>query len=192
MPDDRLPARTPASLVDAFEAAHGGALEQLAGTTPETGYRAIARLSCHLAAVRRAVCTAPRAPRELVAGCCDQGRQVEWALRLLQCCLAGDMFACGLSLDALCADVGRYLDAYLAAERALAAWLETELPAGDRERLAAGYRHCLGRGPTRPHPRGPRTGPGYRLMFGFHAFWDRLLDTVDSRPGVGRGYAPAA
>src|SRR5579875_1402363 len=162
MPDDRLPARTPASLVDAFEAARGGALEQLAGTTPETGYRAIARLSCHLAAVRRAVCTAPRAPRELVAGCCDQGRQVEWALRLLQCCLAGDMFACGLSLDDLSADVGRYLDAYLAAER---------------ERLAAGYRRCLGRGPTRPHPRGPRTGPGYRLMFGFHAFWDRLLDT---------------
>jgi hypothetical protein len=186
---DRLPDRT--CLQATAEATHRGVLEHLAAGTPESGYIAIARLSGHLAAMRRAVCTPVRkrpACRELVAGCCAEGRRLEWALRLLQCCLAGEVFAVRLHPESVSAHLRLRLDGYLAAERALAAWIEGELPAGDRERLAAAYLRSLARAPTRPHPRGPRTGPGYRVLFAFHRSWDQFQDTTDSRPGVGRDF----
>ena len=78
---------------------------------------------------------------------------------------------------------------YAAAERALVAWIEEELPATDRASLTAGYLGCRACAPTRPHPRGPRTGAGYRMAFAVHRFCDRLMDTLDSRPGLARGLA---
>jgi hypothetical protein len=78
--------------------------------------------------------------------------------------------------------LGQQLTDYMAGERALLAWIEVELPAVGRERLAADYLRCLAQGPTRPHPRGPRTGSGFRMAFAFHGFWDRVMDGADGRP----------
>jgi len=167
-------------------ATHRAVLHELAAPTVESGYLAIARLSGHLAAMRRAVCAPlrkrPGAPGELIAQCCTQGRQAEWSLWLLQGRLAGDMLASSVSLDSVYAQLGRQLTGYTAGEGELLTWIEAKLPTADRERLAAGYLACLAHGPTRPHPRGPRTGPGFRVAFALHGFWDRVLDGADGRP----------
>ena len=167
-------------------ATHRAVLSDLAGATAESGYLAIARLSGHLAAMRRSVCSPlrkrPGSPQDLIARCCTQGRAAEWSLWLLQGRIAGDMLASSVSLDSVYALLGQQLTDYTAGERALLAWIEGELPAADRERLAAGYRRCLTHGPTRPHPRGPRTGSGFRMAFAFHSFWDRVMDGADGRP----------
>ncbi len=176
------------SLPAVVGATHRAVLHELAGSTTESGYLAIARLSGHLAAMRRAVCTPlrkrPGAPGELIAQCCKQGRQAEWSLWLLQGRLAGDMLASSVTLDSVYAQLGRQLTGYTVGEGGLLAWIEAKLPVADRERLAAGYLACLTNGPTRPHPRGPRTGPGFRVVFAFHSFWDRVLDGTEGRPRI--------
>src|SRR5690349_15227648 len=55
-------------------------------------------------------------------------------------------------------------------------------------RLAEKYQRSLTYAATRPHPRCPRTGPLRHVAFWLHGRWDRLLDTMDSRPGVGDGF----
>jgi hypothetical protein len=179
-------------LLLAIEATHGAVTDQLAIVTHESGYRAIARLSGHLAAMRRGVYTPlrrrPDRARDLVGTCCTEGRRLEWALRLLQCQLSGDMFAMKLGTEVVDAQLSRQLDTYTTAERVLAAWIDEHMPADDRRRLVGRYLRCLACAPTRPHPRGPHTGLGHVIAFGFHSFWDRVLDTTDSRPGVGRGF----
>jgi hypothetical protein len=167
-------------------AVHRAVLNELAGATAESGYLAIARLSGHLAAMRRAVCTPlrkrPGSPQALISRLCAQGRAAEWSLWLLQGRMAGDALASSVSLDSVHALLGQQLTDYMAGERALLAWIGAELPAADRERLTTGYLHCLAHGPSRPHPRGPRTGSGFRMAFAFHSFWDRVMDGMDGRP----------
>jgi len=80
------------------------------------------------------------------------------------------------------------LDSYRSAERALVTWLEDQLAAEGREKLARKYRRALTHAPTRPHPRCPRSGPLCHTGFWLHGGWDRVLDTMDSRPGVGFGF----
>jgi hypothetical protein len=199
-PSQGLPERRPATTTDVRDrpaggtrdlpavigAAHRAVLSELAGTTAESGYLAIARLSGHLAAVRRAVCTPlrkrPGSPQALISRLCARGRAAEWSLWLLQGRIAGDMLASSVSLDSVYALLEQQFTDYMAGELALLAWIEMELPAADRERLAAGYLRCLAHGPSRPHPRGPRTGSGFRMAFAFHSLWDRVMDGVDGRP----------
>lgn len=178
-------------LLAVSDVTHRAALEELTMTAPGSGYTAVARLSRHLAAMRRAVYTPvrkrPGSPRQLIDRCCAQGRQAEWTLRLLECWLSGASFAMAMPAASLYAQLERNVGGYMEVEQALVAWIEEKLSADDRERLAAGYLGCLSHAPTRPHPRGPRTGAGYRLSFAFHSSWDRLMDGIDSRPGVAHG-----
>jgi hypothetical protein len=159
---------------------------------PEVGYRAIARLSGHLAAMW---CTVyPHADGhvgtdgQLRAVCLSRAREVEWALRLLQCQLSGCVSAAGRPTSAALIMLAQRLESYRSAERVLVTWLEDQLASENRERLARQYRHALTHAPTRPHPRCPRTGPLRHVAFWLHGRWDRLLDTMDSRPGVGGGF----
>jgi hypothetical protein len=183
-------------LAAAAAATHAAALGEFAIGTVESEYKAIARLSVHLAAMRRAVYTPgqcrPAAPAELRAACRVAARRLEWALWLLQGRLAGDMAAVRQSSREIYAHLDRCLGSYLDADRALAAWLDSQLPAGERWRVAEGYLRCLAHAPTRPHPRAAQGRTGYWVAFAFHRRWDRLLDTVDARPGVGRGFLDPA
>lgn len=75
------------------------------------------------------------------------------------------------------------LGSYRAAERTLLARLADRIPHAEHARLARQYRALLAAAPTRPHPRSPRAGPAGPLAFRLQGFWDRVLDTMDSRPG---------
>jgi hypothetical protein len=159
---------------------------------PMVGYQAIARLSGHLAAMWRTVY--PHADGhvgtdgQLRTVCLDRARELEWALRLVECQLSGCASVAGRSPAAALVMLAQRLDSYWSAERVLVAWLEDQLATEGRERLAGKYRRSLTYAPTRPHPRCPRTGPLRHAAFWLHGRWDRLLDTMDSRPGVGDGF----
>jgi hypothetical protein len=189
--------RLPDSAADRPLAAGIGATQGAVGEVqdvdePEVGYQAIARLSGHLAAMWRTVY--PHADGhvgtdgQLRAVCLDRAREVEWALRLFQCQMSGCVSAVGRPPAAVLVTLAQHLDSYRSAEGVLVTWLEDQLPAEGQERLAEKYRRSLTHAPTRPHPRCPRTGPLRHVAFWLHGRWDRLLDTMDSRPGVGDGF----
>ena len=190
---NQLPDSTADRPLAAFIDATQGAVRRVQDVDePMTGYKAIARLSGHLAAMWRTVY--PRADGQfgadgqLRAVCLSRAREVEWALRLFQCQLSGEVSAVGRSATAALTLLAQRLDSYRSAERALVTWLEDQLATEGREQLARKYRRALTRAPTRPHPRCPRAGPLCRVAFWLHSRWDRFLDTVDSRPGVGRDF----
>jgi hypothetical protein len=190
---DRLPDNTAGRPLAAFIDAIQGAVGEVRDVDePDSGYRAVARLSGHLAAMWHTVY--PHAHDQLDANghlravCLSRAREVEWTLRLFQCQLSGDVSAAGHSATAVLTLLAQRLDSYRSAERALVTWLEDRLAADAREKLARKYRRALSRAPTRPHPRCPRTGPLCYAAFWLHGRWDRVLDTMDSRPGVGYGF----
>jgi hypothetical protein len=156
------------------------------------GYKALARLSAHLAAVRLVLarsgparCGEGAAAR---AACLRYGRELEWVLRRLEGQLAGEASLAGPHRPAAAAALDGALRRYWAAEQALAGWLDARLTAGQAGGLARAYHRALTRAPTRPHPRSPRSGPLAGAAFWLHGRWDRLLDGLDSRPGTGRGF----
>ncbi len=169
--------------------------EALDLTDPSLGYRMIARLSGHLAAMRRTVFRSaegrPGVDPGLQAACLSGARAVERALRLLEQRLSGDAFAAGLPVPAAVAALARRLESYWPAERELVGWLEGQLTADGCGQLARAYVRALTCAPTRPHPRCPRSRLLHAAAFWLYGRWDRLLDTVDSRSGVGQGF-PAA
>lgn len=187
--DDSTPARPLAASIDVTE----GAVRAVQhADEPMTGYKAIARLSGHLAAMWRAVYPhadgRPGADAQLRADCLSRAREVEWALRLLQGQLSGEASTMDWPAEATLTLLAQRLDDYRSAERALVTRLEARLAEERREQLARKYRRALGRAPTRPHPRSPRSGPMGCIGFWLHGRWDRFLDTVDCRPGVGRDF----
>jgi len=190
---DRLPDSTADRPLAAFIGATQAAVPVMRDAgEPDTGYRAIARLSGHLAAMWRTVY--PHAAGghggdgQLRAVCLRRGRELEWTLRLFQCQLSGDVSAVGRSPASVLTLLAQRLDSYWSAERALVTWLEDQLAAEGRDKLARKYRRALTHAPTRPHPRCPRTGPLCGAGFWLHGRWDRALDAMDSRPGVGYGF----
>jgi hypothetical protein len=190
---DRLPDSSPGRPLAAGIGATQGAVGEVQDVDePEVGYQAIARLSGHLATMWRTVYPHADghvgADGQLRAVCLDRAREVEWALRLLECQLSGCVSAAGRPPAAALVVLAQRLDSYWSAERVLVTWLEDQLAAEGRERLAGRYRRTLTQAPTRPHPRCHRTGPLRHVAFWLHGRWDRLLDTMDSRPGVGDGF----
>jgi hypothetical protein len=164
-------------------------LDGLAGSDPTSGYRAVATASRHLAVARVLLCPAARtklAPdRSLVTACLAEAQRAHWALRLFECHLAGEARAVRLPFDSVRASLEQHLARYRTAEQAMCAGLTRAMNEAERDRLARRYRALLAVAPTRPHPRAPRTGLGSKVAFRVHGFIDRLLDTLDSRPGTG-------
>lgn len=169
------------------ESSYAVAANALSDADAWLGYRALAQLSGHLAVVRRAVC--PAAGRRLgrgdslAAACRAEALRAEWALRLFECWLAGDAQAVRFPADTVRALLEERLGSYRAAERVLLARLADRIPHAEHARLAQRYRALLAAAPTRPHPRSPRAGQFGRLAFRLQGAWDRVLDTMDSRPG---------
>ena len=184
-----LPGTATGRPLSAFIDTVRDAVKELPGIAePETGYRVIARLSGHLAAMWRTVYPSAAGERQLRAECLGRARAVEWALRRLECRLAGDVSAAGLPVAAVSAALAQHLDGYWPAERALVARVEDRSAAEGMHTLARDYRRALAHGPTRPHPRCPRSGPLGPAAFWLHRHWDRVLDTMDSRAGVGQDF----
>ncbi|MGI8447149.1 MAG: hypothetical protein ACR2MP_08230 [Streptosporangiaceae bacterium] len=112
------------------EATYEGAVGSKDGA-PAWGYRAVARLSGHLAAMQRAVY--PAASRRLgedqhlVQHCRAEARETAWALRVLQSHLTGDGGGGARQPGAVQLGLEECLDEYRSAERALIAWLQERL-----------------------------------------------------------------
>ncbi len=188
-----IPADAADRPLSAFIDATQGAVQEVMDVAePQVGYKAIARLSGHLAAMWRTVY--PNADGQLGADgqlravCLSRAREVERALRLLERQLSGDASAAGLPAAEASTLLAQRLGSYWPAEQALVTRVEDQLAADGREKLAQEYRRALTRAPTRPHPRCPRSGPLCHFAFWLHSRWDRLLDTVDSRSGVGHDF----
>jgi hypothetical protein len=188
----QFPGSSPGRPLTAFIGATERAVDQALSAAEPDDCLAIARLSGHLAAMWRTVYPQARGragtARQLRADCLASARRVEWTLRLLECQLSGEASVAGQPLAGMLALLAERLDGYRSAERALVGWLEESLAAEGKDKLAGRYRRALGRAPTRPHPRSPREGPLRPVAFWLHGRWDRLLDTVDSRPGAGDGF----
>ena len=146
------------------------------------GYRALAWLSGHLAAMQRAVYPAARRRlgenQQLLRRCRAEARETAWALRVLQSHLAGDGGTGAREAGIADTWLQQCLDEYRSAEHTLIAWMHERLTAQEDEHLAAAYRAALTHAPTRPHPRGPHSGWPGLVAFRFHALWDGLLDGV--------------
>ena len=157
------PAVTDRPLATFIDATQGAVQEVLDVTDPMMCFTAIARLSGHLAAMCRTVYPYPKgrldADGQLRDACLRRARATAWALRLLECQLSGEAATVGLPVTAVSATLAEHLRSYRSAEQALVTWLEDQLPAEGRDKLALKYGRALTRAPTRPHPRCPRTGP---------------------------------
>jgi len=188
-PDRGMSSRN-GQIAQLIEAAYAATPQRRGEDALAWGHPAVVRLSGHLAAMQRTVYPAARSrlgeDLDLLRECRAHARETGWALRLLHCHLAGDGAAGGRQPESVHGWLEHCLGGYRAAERALVAGMEERLTTGEREQLALGYRAALVRAPTRPHPRGPHTGwPGW-LAFRLHAFWDGVLDALESRPGATR------
>lgn len=189
-PPDQAPHRP---LAASIEVTRGAVHDVLDSADALTRHKGIARLSGHLAVMCRTVYPGaghwPGIGVQLKVECLSQAREVLWTMRALECHLSGCTSAAGRPVRAVSAALGRQLDDYWAAEQDLVDWVEGQLDAAGRDRLAGAYWRALRQAPTRPHPRCPRSGPLRHVMFWWHGRWDRLLDGVDSRAGVGRDFA---
>ena len=125
---DRLPDSPAGRPLAAGIGATQGAVGEVQDVDePEVGYRAIARLSGHLAAMW---CTVyPHADGhvgtdgQLRTVCLSRAREVEWALRLFQCQLSGCVSAVGRPPAAGLIMLAQRLDSYRSAEQVLVTWL---------------------------------------------------------------------
>ena len=191
--EDEPGSATHRSLSTSIDTTRDAVHEVLDAAEAFTRHKAIARMSSHLAAMSRTVY--PHAAgqfgpaAQLREVCLRRGREVEWTMRGLECHMAGEMYAAGRPHTAVSSALGQRLDSYWPAERELVGWVEDQLSPGDRDKLAHAYWRALAHAPTRPHPRSPRSGPLRHAAFWWHGRWDRLLDGVDSRAGVGRDFA---
>ncbi len=180
-------------LATSIEAIRDAVHEVLDDADAQAQYKAIARLSGHLAVLGRTVYPcAGRQPGEGVGlrkECLTRAREVLWTMRALECHLSGCTSAAGRPVLAVATALNRQLDGYWPAERALVGWVEDQRDSVGRDRLAQAYWRALRQAPTRPHPRCPRSGLLRHVAFWWHGRWDRLLDGVDSRAGVGRDFA---
>lgn len=114
---DRLPDSTAGRPLAAFIDATQGAVPVVQDADePDTGYRAVALLSGHLAAMWRTVypqaAGRPGADGQLRAVCLSRGREVEWTLRLFQCQLSGEVSAVGRPATAVLTLLAQRLDSY--------------------------------------------------------------------------------
>lgn len=181
------PAAEADDLVTLVDAAYFAARDGLLAVEAFSNHRAIATASGHLAVMRLVIW--PAARRALGRGdrtlsaCAASARQALWALCLYQRWLAGEAHAARLPGQDLLATLRQRLDGYRSDEAELLARLLHQAAGDELTRLARSYRVALAASPSRPHPCSPHSGLLGWLAFRLHGGWDKVLDTLDSRPG---------
>lgn len=151
---------------------------------------AMRELAVHLVGMEVAVVPVvrrqlPRGPR-LARRHMRRTRDLEMTMRLIEQELWGDVYAPSAPLDALHAQLVEQMVAHRREEEdmltALPSALTREQLASLAERLDLAVQHA----PTRPHPHAVLQVGSTRLLYRAAALWDRVLDTLDSRPAPRR------
>ena len=181
-----IPPAGPGPLRARAEELYGVALPALADPGQARGFQAIALVSGHLAATRRAVLPVasrqPGAGAWLVAACRAEAARAERALRRYDCLLSGQSRAVRLPPGSVWAQLEQRLSDYRAAEHPVLTRLDGRLTDAEHGQLAARYRAVFLAAPTRPHPRCPHTGPLAGPALRLCSLLDRVRDALDSRP----------
>jgi hypothetical protein len=143
---------------------------------------AVAWVSAHVTAVRRAVLPRAATPTERAAARQVRRRthDVQAALRRLEQRYSGDGLVAGLDGDRLREVALDVLGEQWAAEERLLRLLGGRMGA-EADAVVTAYRQALEVAPTRPHPHAPGRGPLGALAFRLEGWWDRVLNTMDAR-----------
>lgn len=168
-------------LVALLDSAHDQAFAAL---DEERTLDAVAWMSAHLAAARRALHKPAHKNRSVEKGLTAQheaDERLDSMLRMAERHVTGDVLASSLDthrlLDAL-------RDAIIEHARCERDWVNELLAAGDadyRDQLQSSYEEALLHAPTRPHPHTPHDGVLGAAAFKLDALRDRVLDTMDGR-----------
>lgn len=121
------------------------------------------------------------APLETFAAARDAARSALTGLRWLEQVHSGDGLVAGRSADPQAQRVLQALDAYAVEDSRILTRALEQLDDTRRRDLVMAYRHALETAPTRPHPHLPSRGPAGVLAFRLEAWWDRAMNTMDSR-----------
>lgn len=170
-------------LVETAAATHERARAALA--SPHRSMDAVVWLSAHLTAMEHVVYPSARAllPRDRQALDTQRRltRRMQGVLRQLEQLWTGDALAQHDSGDRLRCELEVLMAEHERLEHDLLSRLEASGTHETGVDLADRYHRAIGRGPTRPHPHGPRQGRLGRLVYTFDAARDHLLDVLDSR-----------
>jgi hypothetical protein len=157
----------------ALDAARSALTEQ-----PRRPLDAVGWLSAHLATVERVLsrALAREVRRELRAAAHALQEEVRW----LEQVHSGDSLVSGRNAADQRQRVLHALDRYAEVERRAITSVLTQ-PADRVRDLAASYQRALVSAPTRPHPHLPSRGLAGAMAFRIEAWWDRAMNTMDSR-----------
>lgn len=167
-------------LGDAVAATHDHIKAALAA--PHHRFDVVVWSSAHLAAMSCAMHPLLRAnlPAEAYDRLTASDTELRKRLRLLERVLSGDA-STAVSSQLAAAMVAAALRCYAEAETRTLAAADAAAPVDATRHAAAAYLAALNRGPTRPHPHLPRTGPFARPALAAARLRDRVLDVLDSR-----------
>jgi hypothetical protein len=171
--DDPVPPAT----LETFEAALFAARDALFAQ-PLRPLDAVGWLSAHLAATERVLhrSLAREQRRLLRAAAHTLQEEVRW----LEQVHSGDALVSGRDAGRQRQQVLDAIDAYAEAQRVVLTTAPAPRDEGTRD-LAAAYRRALVSAPTRPHPHLPTRGVAGAVAFRLEAWWDRAMNTMDSR-----------
>jgi len=113
-------------------------------------------------------------------------RELQRRMREVEQIVWGDARVEPSHLAQLRDELGEGLVEHAAYDEPLAGRLDQALDPAGRLRLVGAFTQAALRGPTRPHPYAPHTGPLVRPVRWLAARWDEALDVMDVRTVAGR------
>ena len=168
-------------LVTMLDTAHTEALDAL---DDERTLDAVAWMSAHLAATRRALHKTAHKSGAVNGKLMEQhdaDERLESVLRMAERHVSGDALAANLDTERL---MDALRDAIADHARYECSWVSDLLDASDdktRADLQSSYEEALTHAPTRPHPHAPHDGVLGAAAFRLDAMRDKVLDTMDGR-----------
>lgn len=146
---------------------------------PARALDAVGWLSAHLATAERVLRQSlGRAHRRVLH---PVAHALQEEVRWLEQVHSGDGLVAGRGAEQHRQRVLGALDAYAGVERQVLESVLAQLDDKRRAELASAYRRALEVAPTRPHPHLPSRGLAGAIAFRVEAWWDRAMNTMDSR-----------